>query len=238
MEYSFPPFYFFNMTIITKLASAIYADVISGLRGFHGTMSMSEEQLEDDVVDTRLAVIKEYSLKGILPLKDMMMSVNCVPVDCKDIDRCSCSTASGKPVAHFKIPQIVNTYGEDSIEYIGSTDKSNPFIVYYTRQSMENAMYRKYGKDKPYVWVDTTPGADNMCDCYIFNGPFIKQVSVTAIFKDPRQLEGYACCSDAESDNINFIDNEVKKRVTERKIRYYRQFIAPIIPQNGQIAQG
>lgn len=226
------------MTIITKLASAIEADVISGLRGFHGTMSMSLEQLEDDIIQTRLQVIKEYSLKGILPIKDMMMAVNCIPVDCKDLDRCSCSSSSGTPVAHFKIPQIVNTYGEQAIEYIGSTDRQNPFAVYTSDISWRNSRYRKRGKDRPSVYVDTTPGIDDMCDCYIFNGPFIRELSVVAVFKDPRQLEGYACCADTDVSNVTFIDNEVKKRVTENKIRYYRQMATAIKPQNGEIAEG
>ena len=52
-----------------KLASAIYNDVVSGLRGIHSGPTMSLEQLEDDIVDERLQIIKEYSLKGILRLK-------------------------------------------------------------------------------------------------------------------------------------------------------------------------
>jgi hypothetical protein len=39
---------------ITKLASAIRNDVVSGLRGYHTNMSMSLEQLEDDIIDMRL----------------------------------------------------------------------------------------------------------------------------------------------------------------------------------------
>lgn len=41
-------------TQINKLASAIRNDVVSGLRGYHTNMSMSMEQLEDDIIDTRL----------------------------------------------------------------------------------------------------------------------------------------------------------------------------------------
>jgi len=39
--------------IFSKLASAIKNDVVSGLRGLHHNMSMSMEQLEDDIVDKR-----------------------------------------------------------------------------------------------------------------------------------------------------------------------------------------
>jgi hypothetical protein len=40
--------------ILNKLVSAIKNDVVSGLRGYHTNLSMSEEQLEDDIIDTRL----------------------------------------------------------------------------------------------------------------------------------------------------------------------------------------
>nr|DAR76568.1 MAG TPA: hypothetical protein [Caudoviricetes sp.] len=39
---------------IEKLASAIKNDLVSGLRGMHNTMSLSLEQLEDEIVEERL----------------------------------------------------------------------------------------------------------------------------------------------------------------------------------------
>lgn len=90
---------------IDKLVSAIKNDVISGLRGYHTNLSMSDEQLADDIVDERLQIIKEYSLKGILPTRDLYLSINCIPVDCKDIERCRCGIDEClTPTAHFEIP--------------------------------------------------------------------------------------------------------------------------------------
>lgn len=91
---------------IEKLASAIRNDVVSGLRGYHTNMSMSLEQLCDDIVDERLQIIKEYSLKGVLPTKDLYISINCIPIDCKDLERCRCSynTECETITAHFEIP--------------------------------------------------------------------------------------------------------------------------------------
>jgi len=67
---------------------------------------MSTEQLMDDIVDERLQILKEYSVQGILPVKDLLLSINCIPVDCKDLDKCSkCSGGmSGTPIAHFEVP--------------------------------------------------------------------------------------------------------------------------------------
>lgn len=207
--------------LIKKLADAIYNDVVSGLQGYHHNPSISMEQLEDDVVDERLQILKEYSLKGTLPIRDLLTAVNCIPVDCKDLERCRCrESIGGTPTAHFEMPQVF----DGTINYVGSIDRQLPFM-FYTSPYQWNYYhkYRKRGKNKPFVFVDTSPNENGMYDAYIFNAPMIKQVSVVAIFKDPRQLENYACCSDLDDDNFSAINNEIKRRLTEKKLRYYRQ---------------
>lgn len=220
---------------VEKLASAIRNDVVSGLRGYHANMSMSMEQLCQDIVDERLQILKEYSLKGVLPLKDLYISINCIQVDCKNIERCRCNTyddCSDQPVAHFEIPQIVNDYGNLSIDYIGSTDRQLPFIFYTSSTAFRYHKYRKRGKNKPYVWIDTTPNENGMYDCFVFNAPLLDRVSVSAIFKDLRQLDQFACCAELQDDNMSFINNEIKKRLIEKKIRYYRSAQSPILPND------
>ena len=214
--------------VFEKLASAIHNDILSGLRGYHSNLSLSIEQLEDDIIDARLEIIKEYNQKGILPYKDLALSINCIPVDCQSLDKCSKCFDSGlstTPTAHFEIPQVLD------LLYVGSIDKQTPFIIYNSSQAVLYNKYRKRGKNKPYVFIDITPNENGMNDCYIFNAPLIKQVSVVGVFKDPRQLEEYGCC--VNDDNISFINNEIKKRVTEQKLRYYRQYAAPL-RQNDQ----
>ena len=223
---------------IEKLASAIHNDVVSGLRGYHTNMSLSLEQLEQDIVDERLQILKEYSLKGVLTTKDLYLSINCIPVDCKDLERCRCNTDCGTPTAHFEIPQIVNDYGSLSIDYIGSTDRQNPFIYYTSSTAYRYHKYRKRGKNRPYVWIDTTPNENGMYDCFVFNAPLLGQVSVTAIFKDLRQLDRYSCCTELRDDNMTFINNEIKKRLTEKKIRYYKQLALPNMPNDQSYSIG
>ena len=220
---------------IEKLASAIRNDVVSGLQGYHTNFSMSIEQLCQDIIDERLQILKEYSLKGILPLKDLYLSINCIPVDCKDINRCRCGNGDeylGNQVAHFEIPQVLGDYGDLSIDYIGSSDRQFPFIYYTSSVAFRYHKYRKRGKNKPYVWIDTTPNENGMYDCFLFNAPMVTQVSITAIFKDPRQLDKYSCCMDMQDDNMTFINNEIKKRLTEKKIRYYRGLAATNLPND------
>lgn len=227
--------------ILDKLASAIRNDIVGGLRGYHTNLSMNLEQLKDDIVDERLQIIKEYQLKGILPISDLLLAINCIPVDCKDVAKCSkCESLNlGKPQAHFEIPQLLNDYGIQAVQYIGSVDKQHPFIVYTGASFSLYHKFRKRGKNRPYVWIDTTPNENGHYDCYVFNAPLLKYISVVAIFKDPRQLCDFDCQGNSEKDdNFSWINNEIKKRLTEKKIRYYRQFAPPVTPNDQQYMPG
>lgn len=145
---------------------------------------------------------------------------------------------SDPPMAHFEIPQILNDYGSLSIDYIGSTDRQLPFIFYTSATAFRYHKYRKRGKNKPYVWIDTTPNENGMYDCFVFNAPLLSHVSISAIFKDLRQLGNYSCCVDMQDDNMTFINNEIKKRLTEKKIRYYRAFAPANAPNDQQYMPG
>lgn len=238
-------------TSIKRLADAIFNDVVSGLRGYHQNMSMSKEQLEEEVVQMRLSVIKEYMLKGILPIDDLVSSLNCIPVDCDTLDKCNCNNGivCSEPTAHFQIPQLLLDFGlNKTIKYIGSSDKQHPYLV-YTKQidiAKSYQKYRKRGKNKPWVYIDITPNQDGLLDCYIFGAPLIKQISIVAIFKDPRQLEEFQCnCDDNSEDratqmdnNLNFLDIIIKDRLTQQKLRYYRQYATPISPNDQKYEAG
>lgn len=218
--------------MIEKLASAIHADIVSGLVGITSNPTISLLQLEDDVVDERLQIIKEYSLKNLIPRNDLLMGIHCIDVDCKSLDKCPCGgTTYSPPVAHFEIPQIVNDLASESVEYIGSIDREVQFKV-YTNTSWQYHKYLRRGSEKPFVYIEPTPNENNMYDVWIYNSPLLKKISVIAIFKDPRQLLQYDCCKGEEIDNLSFISTEIKKRLTEKKIRYYRQLLQPPQPNN------
>lgn len=217
------------MGYYSKLASAVYNDIVGGLRGYVSTPTLSIEQLEDDLSEMRLLVIKEFSLKGILPKNDLLMSINCIPIDCKDIEGCYCrNNMDGTPTLHFEIPQLMTEF-DGGIQYIGSVDKQQPFIWYTSPNVMKYHKYRKRAKNRPYVYIDVTPNENNLNDCWVFGVPILKKISVIGIFKDLKQVEEFNCC-EADPNNLSFIDAEVKKRVTELKIRYYRQLAAPLTP--------
>lgn len=226
------------MAYYERLASAIYNDVYGGLKGYHQNISLSMEQLEDEVVAERLQLIKEYVMKDSLPKKDLMISLNCVPVDCKDIEKCNkCIGAQGiqgTPTAHFQIPQLMTDFDGFGIEFVGTVDRMEPFTVYTSLKWASKHQYRKRRKDKPYVYIDTTPNSDGLLDGYIFNAPFIKAITVVGIFKDLRQIEAFTCCeSTSLPEQFTWLDAEIQKRLTQKKLMYYRQY-APASQPNDQ----
>lgn len=157
--------------MVEKLAYAVYNDVVQGLKGISANPTISIEQLKDDIIDERLIIIKEYSLKNIIPVRDLVMSVNCIRTDCESLDKCphsNCNSGTresySKPQIHFEIPQIVNDFGEKAIQYIGSVDRSVEFKVYFGI-NFSLHKYRRRGADKPYVYISTSPNENNMYDC-------------------------------------------------------------------------
>ena len=222
---------------LDKLASQIKNDVLSGLKGYHQNLGLNIEQLKDECVNTRLLIIKEQSLKGVLPIKDLLIAINCIDVDCESLERCKCKeSVDDTLVAHFQIPQLIHDFGKQAIEYIGSTDRKNQFQIVTSLSELEARKYRKRGKNKPYVWIDFAPNSEGMLDCFIFNAPMIKQISIVGVFKDPRQIEQYSCCNTDElmgtDDNISYITQLVKERLTKEKIQYYRQLTMAIKPND------
>lgn len=225
---------------IEKLASQIRNDVVSGLRGYHSNLSLNMKQLEDEIVACRLSILKEYFLKGIFPIKDLLMAINCIDVDCQSLERCNCGKISDDDtlVAHFEIPQLVSDYGKQAIEYVGSTDRQNKFTVITSLSELQNKKYRKRGQKKPYVWIDFAPNSNGMLDCFLFNAPFLEQVSIVGVFKDPRQLNRYMCCNLDELNgpdvNNSYIDQLIKDKLTKEKLYYYRQLQPNSLPNDQQ----
>jgi len=217
---------------LRKIASAVYNDVVSGLSGYNANPNISMEQLEDEVVETRQAVIKEWYAKNLLKKGDLMMAINCIDVDCADPSKC-CENPSGKSALHFEIPQIIDDLGVDAVSFVGSTDRQIPYKVYFTPQCHKYHKYKKHNANKPYVYIEKTPNSRNMYDGWVFNAPFVKRLTVIAIFKDLRQLEEFSCCNAEEIRDFGSVSMEVKDRLTKKKLQYYRQYVAAPQQTNG-----
>jgi hypothetical protein len=68
-----------------------------------------------------------------------------------------------------------------------------------------------------------------MYDGWIFNLPYVKQIAVVGIFRDPRQLEKLGCDGNCDNSNSEFgsVTMEVKDRLTKTKLYFYRQALQP-----------
>lgn len=229
---------------IEKLASQIRNDILSGLRGYHQNLSLNMEQLEDEIVNCRLAILEQQFLNGRLPIKDLMIAINCVDVDCESLERCKCnSTIDPTMTQHFQIPQVIYNFGKQAIDYIGSTDRKLKFQIITSLSELENKKYRRRGNNKPYVWIDFAPNNNGMLDCFLFNAPMLKQVSIVGLFKDPRQLKYYQCCGDngeltGPDDNMSYISELIKDKLTKEKLYYYRQAAVAPEPNNQEYNTG
>ena len=222
---------------INQIASAIINDLFSGnLVSLSNRAMISQEQIEDECIEARCAIIKDWYLKNMLNLGDMMIAINCVEVDCKDQNKCSCmsSLANAKMAKHFEIPQLMPGLGVDALAFVGSTDRSHAFKIYYNLEAIKYQQhyqrYRKKPNPKPFVYVEKTPNENGMYDCWIFDAPFVQYIAVIGIFKDPRQLEKYNCCDDIEYLEMGAISNEIKNRILQKKIQLYRTPAPPAAP--------
>lgn len=84
-------------------------------------------------------------------------------MDCADPAKC-CVSPSGKSALHFEIPQLLDDLGENAIYYIGSADREVPYEVYFSPSALTMHKYKRRGKNKPYVYIEKTPNANNMYD--------------------------------------------------------------------------
>lgn len=224
-----------------RLASACINNIRAGLAGYQHNLSLDRLQVEDELIWTIQKLVKNYMMKGVLPLKELMLTIPCIDVDCESIERCKCNGTCGEAMAHFVIPQVYTDMGNGStIKYIGSTDMSQPFLWFTDPVTMKYSVYSRRGKKLPRVYVDTTPNSNNFYDCFLFNAPLVKQVTVQAVFKDPRQAYERGCCEDTfETDdlthNMSFLDREAMDYVVSKYLVYYRQMMQQARPNDQAI---
>ena len=219
---------------IKQISSAIYNDIVGGLRGITSNPTISVQQLEDEVVSERNLIMREFLLKGIINLKEFFLAINCLKVDCANMSKC-CDNNLGIKTIHFEIPPILYLNGINTIKFIGSIDRKE-FYTVYTDSSYRFHKWRKRGSDSPYVYIDLSINKNGNIDGYIFNKPFVKEISIEALFMDPRKVANMDCCSGSKDEYLEcgILSDEIQKRLTEKKIRYYRQ-LQPSVYPNDQI---
>lgn len=221
---------------LDKIVSSIINDLYSGLAGMNANPTIAYAQIEDEVTEKRQGVILDLISKGLIKAEDLAVSLNCITVDCNTnmikCDSCGAEALATKTQPHFEIPQILTAIGENAIIYIGSADGVVPYKVYYSMESANANKYRRRGSKEPFVYIDPVPNAEQKHDCWLFNAPFVKQIKVSGVFKDLRQLEDYPCCRNFEYLDFGVISDEVKNRVKKDKFTFYRQNLSQPYPTN------
>lgn len=221
---------------LEQLTSAVYNNIVTGLKGTNVNVPIAHEHIEDSIIAERLLIIKEYMVKGMLPRRDLMIDISCAQLNCYPIERCpaACAVMSSEDsYLHFEIPQVIQDFGEEAFDYIGSKDRQNPFKIYIDNSFIYNK-FRTRRANKPYVWIDMIPNANNKYDGYVFNAPMMKDISIIFIPKDPRQLTSYVCCPE-DTDYFSFFSADIEKRVTEKFLRYYRQIQYVVTPNDNTV---
>lgn len=217
---------------LEALTSAIYNNVVTGLKGTTQNFAFSLEQLEDEIVEERVTLIKEYLMKNLLPKKELTQAIRCIPVDCSDIERCCVSDEENEKLKHFELPQLVLDFGIEAIEYLGPSDGSINYKVYFDN-SWKYHTKKARASNRPYVWIDSSPNSNGNYDGFIFNQPqLMNQLTVIGIFKDPRELRKYSCCATEDHKGFSFLERDIKMRLTERYFRYFRQIPTPPTPND------
>lgn len=213
---------------IEAISSAVYNNVVTGLAGISSNPKISIEQLQDEVVAEKNQIMREFLLKGVLSLEELFLAINCIEVSCDYMSKC-CELQVGEKALHFEIPPIIYLNGVDTIRFIGSIDRNAKYNV-YTDESYRFHKYRKRGAEHPYVYIDTAINSNGNMDGYIFNVPFVKYISIIALFQDPRKLLEWDCCSENPESYLDcgILSDEIIKRMTEKYIRWYKQLASPV----------
>lgn len=219
---------------IEQIASAVYNNTVTGLAGITSNPKISVEQLQDEVVAERNQIMREFLLKGILTLDELFLAINCIEVDCNYMSKC-CDLQVGEKALHFEIPPIIYINGIDTIRFVGSIDRHTRYNI-YTDETYRFHKYRKNKPGSPYVYIDTAINSNGNMDGYIFNVPFVKYISVIALFLDPRKLLEWDCCSENPEAYLDcgILSDEIIKRMTEKYIRWYHSLAVPVT-QNDQM---
>lgn len=210
------------MGIYSKLASAIYNDIHAGLKGLVNEFTLSIEQIEDEIVNMRMKLIQEKLDNNISYKKQFVTGIKCIKVDCEPIDNCECfeNTLPTTPMPHFEIPVPFSDMYDLAITYIGTTDMEEEYTVFTNFKKIRAMKHRRVPIRKPYVFINPAPNKRGFLDGYIFNAPYVQQISIFAVFKDLRTFLDEYCCE--ITDNSESLNTDIQNAIVTQKIQAYQ----------------
>lgn len=217
------------------LYSQVKNNVSNGLRGATANQNYTEEQVMDDLLQTRAALWKEYTAKGVtLSKRPFQQTLGRVPVRTKDFGQATVSERgrrsdpmleAGLPLEilqqYVQLPPLLTpdfTSGHQAIEFLGAPAQRLPLRLLYGNDYLYT-QYERYTGREPFAWI-------NGQDCWLFAATPLphSHLVLRAALSDPREANEYGGWHNFEEDPFPIPDdfvNTIVERVTNKYISMY-----------------
>lgn len=207
---------------LTQIASAIYNNVMSGLRSTTN-IAFSIEQLEQEVVNTTPSLILQLSGKMKFNPEEFAQTTNVLQLDTETLPARAFNNQY-IAVAHTRLPRISPTFGNRSVIYAGPADMSLNMTKYFD-DSYTIHDYSFVTSQRPYVFFDMSVTKDGEIDAYFFNIGTLEKVIVKAVFEDPLAIYGGSLLAAelVEYPAPNSLVEMIIDTLTNKYIEYYRK---------------
>lgn len=209
------------------MASTIRNRVSDGLSGAIADQSFSLEQLMAEIDLVRADIINKTETTARLDPKYLMQKIVNIPIEMRNMSEdCLIQEPCGD-VPSIKIPRIIPTFGDDAIEWLGTMNMQENFLIYYHPDQIKHHRVKRRVRHRPYAWVDLAPNKDNTMTIWLMNwGKFnpLKFMTIRAIFEHPSRVELLdPTLHDKDYPAPANIQKAIIDELTEKYVRYYRQ---------------
>lgn len=206
---------------ITAISDIIINSVYSGGKGI-ANISLSQDQVKDEVNLARNRFILNLNQNYQLNPEGLYQNITCLKATKKDIRQIcpvDTTTEESNKILCVPIPKLLHIPRMNPIKYLGNVSRQVEWKFFWGNDFFYRR-YDKYAKNDPVAWVNGT-------EIWLFNvPPFIKkQITLQAIFENPRDLSTYNCCKASDNDPYpvppTIVDMITGKLINDY-LRYYR----------------
>jgi len=206
---------------LNSIADIIINSVYSGGKGI-ANISLSKDQVKDEINLARNRFILQLHGQYQLDQEGLFQDITCLKAVKKDIRKvCPIDLKAEEEhkVLCVTIPKLLHIPRLNPIKYLGNSNRQVEWKYFWGN----DFIYRdtdKYAKNSPVAWV-------NGNDIWLFKPPqFIKkQITIQAIFENPRDLSAFNCCEASDNDPYpvppTIVDMITGKLINDY-LRYYR----------------
>lgn len=213
-----------------ELASAILNRVTDGLSGSINNLSISTDQLMDEIDLLRAEIILKYDGTKKLDLRTLEQTVDNLVITCVPYNQTSCAdlVPGFGSVPTVDIPELGSVIDGEPLSYVGLVNKALDFPVFYDIRDVKRQKLRIATRHKPYVWADRDTSYTGKVRLYFFNlGAYEENltfISVRGIFAHPSKV--HADTIDTWNNDYpapGHVKNMILDTLSEKYIRYYRE---------------